>query len=338
MSVKAYTSIIDDLIEKSGLSPAEIEQDDDRINSIIDAAISQYYLHLIPAPTLDINGHNATIPEKYRTRLTYQYCSDILNLHGYHYFSTLVSTEPNYMTFEERIDFSTTSSSCCVCDAHMGLKYDYDTKTVSLTERSKKAGICPGKEIDPKHSMELDLSGGKILIANDMRCLFGEVDEEEAEFHKANESRTSSVNSMLGRINNTNFWASLGMMYFQSGNTCPSYFWNPDKHYFVFRDAFEDWEDYTDVEPKWDELPFTLDLEKEVDKGYVCTDLWAVNAMSMETFKALCAKNGFDEELMIRECSISIHDVTPGIYTCTTYYEMPNSESMKIYHSVQLKE
>jgi hypothetical protein len=109
------------------------------------------------------------------------------------------------------------------------------------------------------------------------------------------------------------------------------------KNYFVFRDSFEEWEEYQDEEPDMDNLLFSIDLNNERRLGSICTDLWAIHAMSMDTFKKLCKQHELDEEEMIRKLDIKIHNVTKGIYQCTTYYETIEDRGMCVFHSIELK-
>lgn len=226
---------------------------------------------------------------------------------------------------------------CHACGKNLALYFDFDTMTLKpVSEES-----CIFNSISKQHSMELDLSSGKLLIANDMRRLFGSDEEQDAieqEFQdRRNEGRHISINNTLGRMLNTEMWAENDMMYFQTGNTSPNYYFNEEKNYFVFRDAFEEWEEYQDKAPDLDNLPFSIDLNNEKHLGSICTDLWAIHAMSMDTFKQLCKQHGLDEEEMIRKLNIKIHNVTKGIYQCTTYYETIEDMGMYVFHSIELK-
>jgi hypothetical protein len=90
--------------------------------------------------------------------------------------------------------------------------------------------------------MELDLSSGQLLLANDMRELFGSDKEQDAidqEFQdRRNEGQYISINNTLGRMLNTEMWAENDMMYFQTGNTSPNYYFNEEKKLFCFQRLF----------------------------------------------------------------------------------------------------
>lgn len=58
--------------------------------------------------------------------------------------------------------------------------------------------------------------------------------------------------------------------------------------------------------------------------------------MSMDTFKRLCHENGLNEEDMIEEQNIEIHDIPKGIYKCTTYYELIEDYGQHLYHTLEL--
>lgn len=226
---------------------------------------------------------------------------------------------------------------CHSCGKNLSLYFDFD----SMSIKPKLEDSCIFNTISKIHSMELDLSCGQILFANDMRELFGDRDYQdkfENEFvDRENGGRLISVNNTLGRILNTKMWAENGMMYFQTRNTSPGYYFNQEQQYFVFRDAFEEWEEYQDEAPDLDELHIPVDINNEKYLNFISTDLWAVNAMSMDTFRKLCQQNSLNEEEMIEELNIKIHNVKKGIYQCTTYYEEIEDYDMSVYHLIKLK-
>jgi len=239
--------------------------------------------------------------------------------------------------FYEYCQLATYRLECHACGESLALYFDYDSMTIKPVLKES----CIFNNVSKHHSMDIDLSCGQLLIANDMRLLFGEIksqDSIEMEFqNRRNKGHYISVNNTFGRMLNTEMWAENNMMYFQTGNTSPNYYFNKEKNYFVFRDPFEDWEEYQDEAPNTSNLPFAIEIDNEEKLGYVCTDLWAINAMSMETFKKLCKENNLNEEEMIQKLHIKIHNVTKGVYQCTTYYETIEDRDMCIYHSIELK-
>lgn len=239
--------------------------------------------------------------------------------------------------FYEYCQLATYRLECHACGESLALYFDYDSMTIKPALEES----CMFNNVSKHHSMDLDLSCGQLLVANDMRVLFGDQDKQrkiEREFEsRRNQGHYISVNNTFGRMLNTEMWAENNMMYFQTGNTSPNYYFNEAKNYLVFRDPFEEWEEYKDEAPDTKNLPFAIEVDNEKYLGYICTDLWAINAISMDTFKKLCEENNLNEEEMIRKLDIKIHNVKKGVYQCITFYETADDIDMCIYHAIEYK-
>lgn len=175
------------------------------------------------------------------------------------------------------------------------------------------------------HTMNLEVNDGKLMIANDMRRLFGEREDvrqmEEEYIDRNYGGGINTVNSVRGRMVNTECWEEQGMMYFQADNMSLDYFHNNDLDTIIFREGDSDTvhEDGTHV-------------------GTISTNLWAVHAMSGNTFTSLCKRNTLSEQDMIEELGIVTVDVPNGDYECTSYFEViDEQESGGIFYSIVKK-
>lgn len=237
-------------------------------------------------------------------------------------YITMLKYKKEEASFHEASLISFVSNECHEC----GERVQYFLDINDMTVKPRKTEKCSMLNIDKPHSMKLDLSSGKILIANDMRELFGNREimrQKENDFMKEKTGRPfNSVNHRKGRILNTNFWSQQGLMYFQANDLSPEYFWNNEEKHIIFKNVLDD----------------EVVSDKETFLGSVCTDLWAIQAMSIETFKRLCQENKLDEDKIIKELDIEIHDVPKGVYTCVNYFELiEDNDDLNVYCEIQFK-
>ena len=178
------------------------------------------------------------------------------------------------------------------------------------------------------HSIILDIPDGQLVIANNLLKIVGNTDYIQLDYHQRVHKGYVTRDSIQGRIQNTDFWETQGIMFFQSGNSCPMVYINRYDDYIVFRDNMDNMYDLSE---------FNGDKDQENYIGIISTQLWVVTAMSYITFKTLCDKNGLNYDCMIQDRDAIVMFVEPGLYKCTNYYELLDNDTYgNVYHSMEL--
>lgn len=213
----------------------------------------------------------------------------------------------NYFTFayaKNKVEFQS-SLRCPACNQYLSMIIDYDQMAVVPLSKIKD---CPLANVPTNIVVELNSPSGKLVFLNDPR-----------EFFKLKrENRYAiSINSTLGCIQETQFYADHNIGHFFIGNCMPYIFQKDNEILFSsFNDESED-----DAFEDYDQL------------GYVCTGLWWYTILDYQLFLTLCAEQGVDPESI--EYTIATtdkktfkvdHDLTAhregdfnGVYSTITY-------------------
>lgn len=302
----------------------QVYDDYDLLNGFIDKIINSHADIIIGG-----NGHGtdesalstlSNIEQRFYKRQINEYIHKVVDK----YFSLKESN--NGYAITEMIDYILKIKSyteCGDCGARLPWHYDFETNTVVY----EKSDNCTITNEDKIFTITLDIPCGKLLIANDLRSIFGDEyisDISMDYYHNNNITGYISVNYTYGRIIKAKMMENVGMMFFVIGNDSPAYY--QDGNRILFRDNFEDLDDM-DESINFNELPLSMDLEKEKLMGSVYTDTWAISAMSYTKFKEMCTMNGKDVNAEIANHYIDIIDVGEGTYKCTCVYEMMDGES-----------
>ena len=193
--------------------------------------------------------------------------------------------EPNYI---EILDLR----QCNYCDDFISVIYDFENKIFRPSDYFMDSGReCPvvSKEKKDKFIYKFDLSvpSKKLVFINDIRVVF-DVEEEE--------DLSISINSAYGKKVLCEEYVKNGMAYFCVGNSSPTIYQN-DKGIII---------DPENVKLKYD-------YEKEcfkkpndyIDRGYICTDLWAVCMADYDDFVKRCEQKGIN----IKDLSVVVVDI-----------------------------
>lgn len=170
------------------------------------------------------------------------------------------------------------SSRCPFCDKAMTFEYNHIEKI--FTSRSIKTNEQPcihtqlnGNNI---YSFIIDTPSKKLVFMNDIREVFN-VDRED--------EYTVSLNSILGKKRECEVYAENNMAYFFVSNTSPSIYQN-EKQIVI---------DPLNVKFKRDKKNGEFVIPDDyIDRGNICTDLWAVCMADYDDFLKRCKENEID--------------------------------------------
>lgn len=332
ISLTSYIKKLNDKIYEYNLDKTEDADDYEKRQYVIESSVEDFFStfgNRLYFQTTEHSGQDDLVKIDFNKNLfiagshiSYIYIAEELIQKYISYYITMFKHKKEKASFYDVSNIFFVSNECHECGERVQYLLDFNDMTI----KPRKTETCFMSKIEKTHSMELDLNSGKVLVANDMRELYGDRDimrQKENDFMKEKTGRPfNSVNNRKGRILNTNFWSQQGLMYFQANDLSPEYFWNNEEKHIIFKNVLDD----------------EVVSDKETFLDSVCTDLWAVQAMSIDTFKRLCYENKLDEDKMIKELDIEIHDVPKGIYTCTNYYELiEDNEDLNTYCIIQLK-
>jgi hypothetical protein len=182
-----------------------------------------------------------------------------------------------------------------------------------------KLSSCEVAGVDRKQSLKIKIPSGKLVIANDLRFLLKEDEDEEYR----------SVNSYLGRVNNSKYYSdSHGCIYYQLGNESPSIFKHLKKDSLTLKS-----ETLFDNEKDNEVKNYTSD---EVNCGYVCTDLWAFMAMDFDDFTSHCESLDFVVDEIVSDFDVTVVDMEAGLYEVVSYYETGSQEKDGVFAEFKL--
>lgn len=213
----------------------------------------------------------------------------------------------NYFTFSyarNKVEFQS-SLRCPACNQYLTMIIDYDQMAIVPLSKVKD---CPLANVPTNIVVELNSPSGKLVFLNDPR-----------EFFKLErENRYAiSINSTLGCIQETQFYADHNIGHFFIGN-CMPYIFQKDNE-ILFSSFDEEYED--DRFEGYEQL------------GYVCTGLWWYTILDHQLFLKLCAEQGVDPESIEHTVATTDkqtfkvdHDLTAhregdfnGVYSTITY-------------------
>ncbi len=166
----------------------------------------------------------------------------------------------------------TSSNKCPSCDAYMNLFINYDKNTI---ESQNHINDCIVKKEKKTISVTLDSPSGKIVFLNHPKNFFK--DERENRYEV-------SINSTLGRIEETKFYASHNIGFFCVGNTVVDLMKKGNK---ISAISYND-EDDKEIEK----------YKNHENLGYVCCDVWWYTVLDYDLFINLCQQHNVDPESM----------------------------------------
>lgn len=186
-------------------------------------------------------------------------------------YSMLINKfEPNYLEVMDMTD-------CDYCGKHVAIIYDFERKVFRPSDHfTQKAGKCESliKKSKPVYFFELKIPSKKLVFINDIRQVFEAVREDDLEV---------SIGTQLGRKKECEEYVKHGMAYFTMLNTSPHIYQNKTKNEIII--------DPENVKLKWDEDTDNIKKANEYhDRGYICTDLWAVCMADHDDFTKRCAE------------------------------------------------
>lgn len=173
---------------------------------------------------------------------------------------------------------------CSYCNAHAKAVYDFNRKMFVLPDYVLKQNPepCPcinkSKRNASNYSFTLNTPSKKLVFLNDIRSVF----EAERE-----DKYSVSINSELGRKRECEAYVEHNMAYFCTDNTSPTIYQNKTKNEIII--------DSDHVKLKWDSNKSEIKKADEYhDRGYICTDLWAVCMADHDDFMSRCAEKDID--------------------------------------------
>lgn len=184
-----------------------------------------------------------------------------------------------------------------VLEAELGWLRAYDLLHRAPAIPFKKAYADPKTGLFPKAVVEIDVPTGKILFAN---SLF----EYLKDFPKNDEYATeNSVGNSRGRNNHIFFQAEVNQAFYVPLSNCSPHIWQNRKNQDSIRVG------RASEEPRKGEWSYQSAVKGWIDRGYICTDLWAFHA---------CDRSRLPKKI---ECDHFVVKVTPGRYQLINHYE-----------------
>ncbi|MDI6976254.1 hypothetical protein [Serratia sp. Se-RSBMAAmG] len=190
-------------------------------------------------------------------------------------YSMLINKfEPNYLEVMDMTD-------CDYCGKHIAIIYDFDRKVFRHSDHfTHEAGKCESlaKKSKPVYSFQLKVPSKKLVFINDIRQVF----EVEREDHLE-----VSIGTKLGRKKECEEYVKHGMAYFTMLNNSPHIYQHKTKNEIII--------DPENVKLKWDEDTDNIKKANDYyDRGFICTDLWAVCMSDHDDFMKRCAEKNID--------------------------------------------
>lgn len=228
-------------------------------------------------------------------------------------FSTFLGVRDNkpyhYFVFgygRNTLEFQS-GQRCHACNEYLTMVINYDQ--MAVVPLVKKPD-CPLANAPTNIVIDLKSPSGKLVFLNDPRQ-FLKIERDNR--------YAVSINSTLGCIQETEFYASHNVGFFFVGNSSPHIFQKDNE--LVLCSYYDDDEDEN------------LVSDEHVELGYVCTDLWWYTVMDHQLFLDMCAANDVDPESIdytvatTNKDSFTVdHDLTAhtegdfwGVYSRITY-------------------
>lgn len=205
-----------------------------------------------------------------------------------------------------KIEFQS-SQRCPACNEYISMIINYDQMAVVPLVKKQD---CPLANAPTNIVITLKSPSGKLVFLNDPRK-FLKIERDNR--------YAVSINSTLGCIQETEFYASHNVGFFFVGNSSPHIFQNDND--IVICSDYDDDEEVSLVSSDYAEV------------GYICTDLWWYTVMDHQLFIELCLASNVDPESIdytvatTNKNSFTVdHDLTVhtegyywGIYSKITY-------------------
>lgn len=158
--------------------------------------------------------------------------------------------------------------ACPFCNQRIGnvvLNYD----TLEITPFRAIVQHCPNTKKSIS-KIKLSVPSKKLVFLNDIRHAFKVKPESEI-----------SINSTLGKMQQTEIYAEHNIGYFFVSNTSPTIL---QKEGSILIDT-----NYFDNQDEEDNNKHQKEYKDYIDKGYICTDLWWYFVLDFDLYSQLCA-------------------------------------------------
>lgn len=187
--------------------------------------------------------------------------------------------------YPDILDFDDTTS-CTYCNKHAKAVYDFEKKIFRLPdfllEEDNTACISYNKDKKAKfiYNFSLNIPSKKLVFLNNIFPVF-KVERED--------KYTVSLNSELGKKRECEEYVKNNMAYFYVGNTSPNIYQNKNKNEIII--------DPDNVKLKWDNKTDSIKkIDEYDDRGYICTDLWAVCMLDYDDLIVRCKEKDIDPD------------------------------------------
>lgn len=349
------------------LDPIKAEKENDYFKKQKEDLFSQYFEKEVMSKKVNLQGHSkgafdGKTLQEIKNEFEYEYltsrcCDQIKFAISYKLFEGIMKNLEALKTDDDLVvqnviikDFVQFLDSpilqsehyCFVCgiSAKVALNNGVYSNIVESDSRMAKFSgyhVCQYPKGLEEYDNKVDIPSGKVMFANDLRCLFPDSDNLSDAYITKKSGYYNSINSDVGVMYNKEFWNNLGMVYVQVGNTSPNVF--KDKETGIisvkFKNIYIDDEDLSQYEQdeEEDEGYVKNYSDTEQDMGRICTDLWAVCAVDYDLMKSLCLKHNIDFEKLSEDC-IEVA-VEPGKYNVRSFNAARNARKNTFFTMVK---
>lgn len=196
-----------------------------------------------------------------------------------------IATNGNFGMKKETLNdyfFQIESLNCEKTDDYLSFEIKNWNITLYKFEEEKRTFVPA--EIPEEQGIEhrvIEFKTGNLLIADWFRI---EAFTKEVK----NQDKHKSVNSSLGRVQETDAHLKNNIIHISVGNTCPHIFRHEDKIVIGRHDYHED--DF-ETDEEFEDFIISTETPNEFDLGSVCTDLWWVTILEYETLIKILARS-----------------------------------------------
>lgn len=164
---------------------------------------------------------------------------------------------------------------CPSCDVHMSIVIDFEKNLIKPFDYIPVPD-CKLAKLPSRVIVKLKSPSGKLVFLNNPRSFFKKKREDGIDDY----SKHSSINSTMGCIEETQFYAQHNIGYFFIGNTMIDIF---QKDKVIVTTNYND-EDSRHVKK----------YSTYQHKGYICTGLWWYTILDYDLYHELCKQEGVD--------------------------------------------
>lgn len=328
------------------LNPVKAEKDVHYLDKPTEQVFLKYFEQEVMSKKVNSQGHNKSvfdgktlseIKEEFEyQRLTNRCCEQIKFAISYKLLGGIMN---NLDALKKGTDLTVQSSIiqeflniltssvinvenyCFVCGTNVKLSLKNDEYTNILSPDSRLAQYasyhpCKYPNGLEEYSNVLSVPSGRLMFANDLRCLFPEKDSLSDAYIIDKSGYYNDINSEVGMMYNQEFWNKLGMIYVQVGNTSPDIIQNKETGY-VFA-----------------AINHTCKKNEDVC-GHISTELWAICGIDYNLMKDLCEQHNIDFEKLSKECIEVL--VEPGEYTIRSFNAARNACKNNFFEVVKVE-